>query len=234
MNYRAVFISDLHIGSSHCNMAKLLEFLRQHEFEHIFLVGDIIDGWLLKGRWRWNEQANLFVQKILRRHRHGTKVSYVYGNHDDFMAQFEGYEFGGILIQREITYESGGRRYAILHGDQFDGAVRFCPKLQLLGSWIYETSIFINYLLRRLGIQWSLSSYLKQKAKHAVKFLSSYRDTVVNYAKLKQVDGIILGHIHNPEITDFNGIQYMNIGDMVESNTILLESTPGVFKIVKL
>ena len=232
--YKSIFISDVHIGSSHCNVDKLMAFLKDSEAPNIFLVGDILDGWLLKSRWKWTADDNLFIQKMLRRRRHGDFILYLWGNHDDFMQQFEGYDFGGIAIAREHVYESNNKRYLLVHGDQFDGVVRFCPRLQMIGSWIYETSMFISYLLRLCKIRWSLSKFLKHKAKSAVKFLSSYRETVINYARLKGVNGVIMGHIHTPEITELDGISYMNIGDMVESNTVLVEELDGTFKIIHL
>jgi UDP-2,3-diacylglucosamine pyrophosphatase LpxH len=234
MKYKSIFISDVHIGSSHCNVDKLLTFLKDNEFENIFLVGDIIDGWLLRSRWKWTQYDNLFIQKILRQKRHGVNVIYLWGNHDDFLQHFNGFDFGGIPILREYIYHSFGRRYLLVHGDQFDGAVRFCPRLQKLGSVVYEMAMFISFLLRLCGVRWSLSKFLKSKAKSAVQFLASYQEIVAEYAKAKQVNGVICGHIHTPDMRDFGDIQYYNIGDMVESNTVLVESVDGQLQLIPL
>lgn len=234
MKYKALFISDVHIGSSHSKIKKLLNFLRDNEFEYIFLVGDIIDAWLLKKKWRWSADDNLFVQKILRQARNGTKIFYLYGNHDSFLKDFEGQSFGNIPIIREYVYKTHGNKYLIVHGDQFDGLIRFCPWLQRLGGLIYEGSMFLNGIIQKFGIEWSLSSFLKHKAKGAVNYISSYRNAIIEYTKEKGAVGIILGHIHHPEIKDIHGIKYMNIGDMVESHTVLVETVSGEFKIIKL
>ena len=45
--YRAIFISDLHLGTSGCQAAALLDFLRAHASDQLYLVGDIVDGWQL-------------------------------------------------------------------------------------------------------------------------------------------------------------------------------------------
>lgn len=232
--YKAIFISDVHIGSSHSNVRKLLAFLKDCDADFIFLVGDTIDGLLLKSRWRWTADDNLFVQKILRKKRQGAVVVLFRGNHDEFLRAFIGMNFGGIEIAEELVYESFGKKYLIIHGDQFDGAVRFCPRLQKIGSWIYELSICVNWVLRKMGIEWSLSNYLKSKTKQAIQYLASYRETLVEYAKHKKVDGIILGHIHAPEISQIGNITYLNIGDMVESNTVLVEHTDGRFELIYL
>lgn len=235
MKYKSLFISDLHIGSSHSQLDQVLEFMRESEFENLFLVGDIIDGWILKNRFKWPKKANVFFQKILRLSRKNVAVTYIQGNHDDFLSEFIGFDFGGIKIEREVIYHAiNGCKFIIIHGDQFDGAVRFCPRLQKIGALFYEVSIFINYILKLFKIRWSFSNFLKQKAKSAVKFLSSYREAVVDYCKKHDAGGIILGHIHNPEISIKDGIFYYNIGDLVESGTVLVEHLDGKFELVKL
>src|ERR1051325_6684122 len=72
--YRSVWISDLHIGTPGCQAAALLDFLKHVESEHLFLVGDIIDGWQLRRSWYWPQSHNDVVQKLLRKARKGTHV----------------------------------------------------------------------------------------------------------------------------------------------------------------
>lgn len=45
---RSLFLSDLHLGTRGCQSELLLSFLRLHDAEVIYLVGDIVDGWRLK------------------------------------------------------------------------------------------------------------------------------------------------------------------------------------------
>ena len=46
--HKAIFISDVHLGSKGSQPDKLLHFLQNNECEHLFMVGDIVDGWRLK------------------------------------------------------------------------------------------------------------------------------------------------------------------------------------------
>ena len=102
--FRAIFISDVHLGTPGCQAERLLEFLRQTESDDLYLVGDIIDGWQLKRRWFWRQSHNDVVQKVLRKARKGTRVTYVVGNHDEAMDQFTGLAFGGIHVAREAVH----------------------------------------------------------------------------------------------------------------------------------
>ena len=46
--YRAIFISDIHLGTAGCQAEALLDFMRDHPSEYLYLVGDIVDGWQLR------------------------------------------------------------------------------------------------------------------------------------------------------------------------------------------
>ena len=94
--YRAIFISDLHLGTAGCQAKALLGFLKAHPSDHLYLVGDIVDGWQLRRRWFWPQSHNDVVQKLLRRARKGCRVVFVPGNHYEFARAFLGdnlYEF---------------------------------------------------------------------------------------------------------------------------------------------
>ena len=80
--YRTVFVSDIHLGTPGCQAEALLDFLKHHPSDFLYLVGDIIDGWQLRRRWYWPQAHNDVVQKLLRRARKGCHVIFVPGNHD--------------------------------------------------------------------------------------------------------------------------------------------------------
>jgi UDP-2,3-diacylglucosamine pyrophosphatase LpxH len=80
---------------------------------------------------------------------------------------------------------------------------------------------------------WSLSHYLKKRVKKAVDFIYKFEDTLSSYAKSKNYDGVICGHIHVAEIRQLNGLEYMNSGDWVESCTALVETLEGEWKIIR-
>jgi len=237
-SYRTVFISDVHLGTRGCQAELLLDFIRQMECETLFLVGDIIDGWKLKGGWYWPQAHNDVLQKILRLARKGVRVVYIPGNHDEMARSFFGVHFGGVVVARDAIHETAdGRRFLVTHGDEFDGIVQQARWLALLGDWAYRTVLalntWFNLARRRLGFgYWSLSAYLKGKVKNAVAFIDAYEHAVADEARRRGVDGVICGHIHKAEMRDIDGVAYINDGDWVESCTALVEHPDGRLEII--
>lgn len=237
-HYRAIWISDIHLGTPGCKADFLLDFLRCNDSDHLYLVGDIIDGWQLKRGWYWKQSHNDVVQKILRKARKGTKVTYIVGNHDEGLRQFLGMTFGEIEILNEACHEMrDGRRLWVTHGDLFDGVIQYAKWLAYLGDSAYTVALKLNDTLNtirhRLGLSyWSLSQYLKHKVKNAVSFITAFEEALTMEAKRRGYDGVVCGHIHRAEIREIDGILYCNDGDWVESLSALVETHQGELKLV--
>lgn len=231
--YRAIFISDLHLGTPGCQAGALLDFLKSHPSEYLYLVGDIVDGWQLRRRWYWPQSHNDVVQKLLRRARKGCHVVYVPGNHDEFARGFVGHQFGGIEVTEDAIHTTvDGRNLWITHGDYFDGVIQCAKWLAYLGDNLYELTLKLNRHLNhwrtRLGLPyWSLSAYLKHKVKKALNYVTDFEVAVANEAKRRGHQGVVCGHIHRAEMRDINGTLYCNDGDWVESRTALVEHDDG-------
>ena len=237
--YRSIWISDIHLGTRNCKADFLLEFMRQNESEYLYLVGDVIDGWALRRSWYWTQCHNDVIQKLLRKVRKGTRVTYIPGNHDEFARDFLNLQFGGITVKpRAIHTTVTGQQLLILHGDEFDGVVKYARWLSVLGSGAYSLVLQLNRwyndLRRLLGLPyWSLSAYLKLRAKRAVQHIANFEAAVADEANHWDVDGVVCGHIHHAEMRRINGILYCNLGDWVESCTALVEHTDGRLEILR-
>lgn len=237
-HFRTLFISDVHLGSKAAKADFLIDFLRHHEAETIVLVGDIVDGWRLKRNWYWPQAFNDVTQKFLRKARKGTRIIYIPGNHDEFLRDFPGTHFGGVEVADRIIHEAAdGRRYLVLHGDEFDVVVRHARVVAYLGDWAYDAAIAINVVFaavrRRLGLPyWSFSSWAKQQVKTAVNFIGEFQKVVVEEARRADADGVICGHIHHAVITEIDGIRYINSGDWVESCTAIAEHHDGGMELI--
>lgn len=237
-HYRTIWISDLHLGTAGCQAEPLLDFLKQHESETLYLVGDIIDGWQLKKKWLWPQSHNDVIQKILRKARKGTRVVYIPGNHDSFARQYAGDHFGGIEVQHEAEHTTlDGKCLLITHGDLFDGVIQYAPWLAYLGDRLYSMAltwnVWFNRARARMGLgYWSLSQYLKHKVKDAVSFISAFEEALVKEARRRGFDGVVCGHIHKAQIRDVDGMLYCNDGDWVESRTALVEHLDGRLEII--
>ncbi len=236
--YRTIFLSDLHLGTRGCQAHLVMDFLRHNDADTIFLVGDIIDGWRLRAGWYWPQAHNDVIQKLLRKVRHGARMIFVPGNHDEFARQFIGLTFGGIEIVRNTMHVAAdGRTYLVMHGDEFDVVVRHSKWLAHFGDWAYDAALFINTrfnAIRRLfGFgYWSFSAWAKLKVKKAVNFIGSFERELAAEAKRRGADGVVCGHIHYPTIREIDGVTYVNTGDFVESCSLVVEHDDGRFEVI--
>ena len=238
LNFRTIWISDVHLGTPGCQASYLLDFLKSHESETLYLVGDILDGWHLKKGWYWPQTHNDVVQKILRKGRKGTRVVFIPGNHDESVRQFIGLNFGDIEVVEDIIHTTAdGKRLWVTHGDLFDGVMQHARWLAYVGDSAYTLILklnrWFNAIRTRMGLPyWSLSQYLKHQVKNAVNFISAFEHVMTEEARRRHCDGVVCGHIHKAEIRDINGMLYANDGDWVESLTALVEDFNGKLSIV--
>ena len=236
---RTVFISDVHLGFKGCQAQYLLDFLRSVECQRIYLVGDIIDVWALTKSFYWPQAHNDVIRTILGKAKHGTRVIYIPGNHDRVLRDHDGLVMGNVEIHREAIHETAdGRRFLVLHGDEFDSIVRASPLLESIGSHAYAAALtlnrYVNSIRSRFGFPyWSLAAFLKHKVKNAVQYIASFEKALATEARRQQVQGVICGHIHRAEITEIDGITYCNDGDWVESCTTLVEDFSGRLSLLR-
>jgi len=238
--YRAVFISDIHLGTAGCQAEALLGFLKCHRSDYLYLVGDIVDGWQLRRRWFWPQAHNDVVQKLLRRARKGCHVVFVPGNHDEFARGFVGHKFGDITVQKDTVHTTAqGVSLWVTHGDYFDGVIQCAKWLAYVGDNAYEFTLRLNRSLNslraRMGLPyWSLSQYLKGKVKTALNYVNvtDFEVAVAREARHRGHAGVVCGHIHRAEMRDINGTLYCNDGDWVESRSALVEHMDGRLEIV--
>jgi UDP-2,3-diacylglucosamine pyrophosphatase LpxH len=236
---RSIFLSDIHLGTRACQAGRLLSFLRQYDSEHLYLVGDIIDFWAMSRGIYWSRQQNTVIQKVLKRARHGTQVVFVPGNHDEALREYTGTSFGDIqLVQEHVHVTADGKRFAVLHGDEFDQVTRYHRWVAVLGDVSYNLLVRLNTWLslarRTLGISgyWSLAGYAKRKVKGAVSFIYDFEDSVMRAVRDRGLDGVICGHIHSAELRDIDGLTYMNCGDWVDSCTAIVEHHDGRMELI--
>lgn len=236
--YRAIFISDVHLGTRGSKAEYLLDFLKHNDADCIYLIGDIIDCWRLSKGWFWPQAHNDVVQKLLRKARKGTQVIYVPGNHDEPLRDYDDHDFGEVKVMNEAVHVTAdGRRLLIIHGDAFDGIVRYAPWLAKLGDSAYTMALAANHWFNRARLAfgypyWSLSAWLKSRVKDAVKFIADFEHTVTAEAQRRGFDGVVCGHIHQAALKQIDGILYANDGDWVESLTALVEHADGRLEIL--
>jgi UDP-2,3-diacylglucosamine pyrophosphatase LpxH len=238
-HYRALFISDIHLGTKACQAAAFLEFLKTVETDKIYLVGDIVDFWRLGRGIHWPQVHNDVLQKLLRRARKGTELIVIPGNHDEVLRDYCGSTFGAIRVERDTIHEAAdGKRYLVMHGDEFDVVVRYAKWIAFLGDGAYNFALWINThfntMRRWFGLPyWSLSAYLKHKVKRAVNYIGEFEAALVQEAARRGTQGVICGHIHHAAKRQIGEMTYINTGDWVESCTAVAETQAGTFEIIR-
>lgn len=236
---RSVFISDIHLGTRACQAERLIDFLREHPAEYLYLLGDIVDFWAMARSVHWAPAHNTVVQKVLKRARHGEKVVFIPGNHDEVLREYVGTAFGDIVLAAHAVHETAdGRRFLLTHGDEFDQVTRYHRWIAVLGDYLYNLLVSVNvrlsWIRRRFGRAgyWSLAAYAKRRVKGALEFVFDFEDSVIHGARLQGFDGVICGHIHCAAIKEVAGLAYVNCGDWVDSCTGIVEHFDGHLELV--
>ena len=236
---RAVFVSDVHLGSKHCHAAEFADFLEKLQCQRLYLVGDIVDlWWMSKNRARWGAAHNRVVEALHALARAGTEIIYVPGNHDRSIRRFCGLMLSGMQVRRRtIHVTADGRRLLVVHGDDYDGITHFGSVQEKLGDWLYYRILSLNALFnklrRRLGLRyWSLSEYLKRQSDAAERYIGRFVQAGLEDAKTRGLDGIVCGHIHRAALLQKDGLVYANDGDWVESLSALCEEADGTLRLL--
>ncbi len=237
-HFRCLWISDVHLGTKDCRADLLVEFLKQHSCDRLYLVGDIIDGWKMRSGIHWKKSYTQVIRRILKMAKQGTPVYYITGNHDEFLRKYANSSLDNLhLVNRYEHITADKRRLLIIHGDQFDGVTRCSAWLRYVGDIGYELLMFLNRCYNRWRARsergyWSLAGFLKQHIRRAKTYINDYEYAVVYACKKQGYDGIICGHIHHAAAKKIEGVDYYNTGDWVESCTALSEDSSGNIELI--
>jgi UDP-2,3-diacylglucosamine pyrophosphatase LpxH len=234
---RALFLSDVHLGTRASKSERLHDFLRHHDADTIYLVGDIVDGWRLRTRWHWPQAHNDVIRELFEAAARGVKIVYLPGNHDAFLRDYPGTHFAGIEVA-EIAIHVGAddRRYVVVHGDHLDRAAQVPHGLAAIGgrlnAALFALSDHWSRARMALGLSgWSLSQWARLRVKESIDYLGQFEREIAALAAAHQADGVICGHVHHAAIHDRLGVRYINCGDWLESCTAVVECLDGTFEI---
>lgn len=237
--HRAVFVSDVHLGSPHCHAAELAGFLGRLRCEKLYLVGDIIDLWWMAHRSaRWRQSHSDVVQALHALRRAGTDIIYIPGNHDASLRQVCGMMLPAMQVRRRaIHVTADGRRLLVVHGDDYDGVTHFGGLQERFGDWLYYRILtgnrLFNAVRRPLGLRyWSLSEFLKRRSSAAERYIQRFVQAGLDDVRRRGLDGIVCGHIHRAALIERDGLVYANDGDWVESLSALAEDHDGGLRLL--
>jgi UDP-2,3-diacylglucosamine pyrophosphatase LpxH len=237
--FRSVFLSDMHLGCRYSQAEPLLALLNAIQPDYLYLVGDIIDGWRLKQRWHWRPVYSRILLRLLELGKTGTQVRFTPGNHDAFLREFA-HDFGFLEIADTFLHATAdGRQFLVLHGDCFDDVELRAQWLSYVGSFAYDSLIWLNGQVN--GVRGMLhleprhfTARIKQHVKQAVTFMSRFEQRLAEVAREADCDGVICGHIHAPLATANHGLEYFNTGDWIEHRSVLVERDDGAMELLNM
>jgi UDP-2,3-diacylglucosamine pyrophosphatase LpxH len=236
--YRSIWISDFHLGTDACQAETLLDFLRHHQAEKLYLVGDIVDGWSSGRSWCLDPVQKAVAEEIRAWLRWGTQVEFLPGNHDQTHLDLVEALLGLVPHRTELIHRTAdGRRMLVTHGHQFDGSLTSGSWLE--GKQAYAIALRIHQWYGRAWVQRSerprsLSAYLRHRVKQVVEYLTDFDDRVVfETVRQHHADGLICGHIHRAEQRLIGPIWYINEGDWVQNCTALVEDYSGALRLLR-
>lgn len=238
MIYKYLILSDIHLGIKDSKTKQLSELLDNIFAEHIILNGDIIDGWAIKRGSKIKKSHTKLINKFIKL-SNKTKITWVRGNHDDFIEEFIGTKLGNIEIVEDLIIDIENKRYFVFHGDLIDIFITKYKWLAHIGSFGYDLALFVNriynYFRKLNGLKYySVSDKLKKSVKFATNYINDFEETAINIAKSKECNGgVICGHIHNPEIREINNMLYINSGDWIENLSAILVDSNDKIKLYK-
>lgn len=238
--YRSIWISDLHLGTPRCKAEALYHFLRHHEADNLYLVGDIVDGWIPGSAWYSSPAQHAVVEEIASWRRRGARVVFLPGNHDELSTDMVHSLFGRISVANELIHTTAeGRRILVIHGHQFDGSLNPNRILFRMGNQAYLAALRVDRWYNNGGSSHEerrspLSRRLKSGVRRAIEYLTDFSDRAVSEtARRHKVDGVLCGHIHRPEQRLIGPIWYINDGDWVSSCTAVVEHRSGVLALLR-
>jgi len=237
-HFRSIWISDFHLGTARCKAASLLDFLRHHTADNLFMVGDVIDGWNVGPGWCWDAAQTAVVEELWAWRRRGARMIFMPGNHDERSTDMIHTLFGSVECREDFIHRTAeGRRMLVTHGHQFDSPrIRDGWWISLIGSIGYSAAMRLNLWYNR-GIpsrRGATHRMLRHQLKSAVHYLVDFRDEQISHAaRYRKVDGVICGHTHKPDHRMIGPILYINDGDWVQSETALVEERSGALHLVR-
>jgi len=196
-----LIISDVHLGSRVSRSREAAHLLKQYEFRKLILLGDIFDDLNFNNLREEDWKFISMIGKYCRTH----KVRWVEGNHDFGLAKIFGAMIGAKVF-RVYRWQIGGKKYAAIHGHQFDNFLVDNYFISILATRIYNIIQMADFSDKRI------SRYLKRSSKGWLRLSGKVARRAILYARLHRIDYIFCGHTHKAMEERRGSVHYYNSG----------------------
>jgi UDP-2,3-diacylglucosamine pyrophosphatase LpxH len=212
---RTLILSDIHLGSRHCNVNLIHEVLDQVRYDRLILNGDTINTL----NFRKFQRRDWGLLERFRKIGKERQLVLIRGNHDhdwDYRPGAPRPEFGTpqvlpalleVPMLEEYPLTVRERPYLILHGDRFDPTLNY-PLLTDAAVMCYQMTTNLNK---------KLAKWLKKKSKRFGGLLEFIRGQSIAFARRGNLEGVITGHTHFAEDAVMDDVHYLNTGSWTES-----------------
>lgn len=227
--YKSIFISDIHLGSSHSKSEHLFKLLESIESEKIFLVGDIINN--IPEPQKHPDIIN-FIKLINSK---PWDIIYIEGNHEEDKNRLSpvSLSFGKELFPiHNYIYDNGKQKIYIEHGHDFH-------KTNIINIILQKIAVYLKFRKDKKGKKRvkkgskRKSFYNKIMKPLAQKVLIySFQSYIVSTTKKRGCSVAICGHFHVPQDKYIKTIRYLNCGDWIENSSYIIEDMNGDFSLI--
>lgn len=236
--YRTVWISDVHLGTRAAKATELHAFLAGIECEHLYVVGDLIDGWRLERETWWPASHQAVLDELFRHAHAGALVAIVSGNHDEELREHAG-EFGPVHCAERVEHVGADeRRWLVVHGDRFDSVTGRRGVMTPIGDAALGAARWadraVNFARRTAGRERvAVARRLQRWMKRGVCRMERWVTRMVEEARRVEAHGVVCGHFHEADLRERGGVVYANTGDWVHERTALVEREDGGIELVE-
>ncbi|ATZ67041.1 UDP-2,3-diacylglucosamine diphosphatase [Acinetobacter haemolyticus] len=219
-----LFISDLHLSPDHPRLVRgFLALLKEYQTKNtqLYILGDWFNAWIGDDYTApWLDEIINALQKFSSA---GNQVYFQVGNRDFALGQKFLDQFDGILLPDVYNLEINHMKIRLEHGDALctdDIAYQRFRK-------VIRNPVLLGLIKRTpLSFRQKLANGFRKKSSET-KQLKSYDIMDVNaqavQSAIEQVDYLIHGHTHRPEIHQIQNKQRIVLGDWRTDSAWILE-----------
>lgn len=198
-----LFIADLHLQTEEPAItAGFLRFLAgtAQKADALYILGDLFEAWI--GDDDPNPLHRQIAAALKALADSGVPVYFLHGNRDFLLGQRFARESGMTLLPEEKVLELYGKRLLILHGDTLctDDAGYQAFRAKVHQPWLQKLFLALPLFIRmRIAAKMRADSTSANRNKSQA-IMDVNPQAVVNVMEKHQVQHLIHGHTHRPDI----------------------------------